>query len=69
MFRGLLDRFRESNDDNMSTVMLRLSQTTSQFQKLSKGYTGQKYKERSSFLQFIKKDILEQEDDADEIIV
>jgi len=29
MFEGMLDRFRESNDDNMSTVMLRLSQTTS----------------------------------------
>lgn len=49
----------------MATVMERLSQTTNQFKKVANGYTGQSYNERETFLEFIKKDILQNIEDDD----
>jgi hypothetical protein len=54
-------KFQESNTDSVATVMERLSQTTEQFRRLTKGYTGHSFKVRETFLQFITQDILQQD--------
>ena len=52
----------------MASQMTRLSVTTTAFRKIANGYTQKKYLQRSSFLDFLKKDVLkpDQGEDSDE---
>ena len=70
-FRKMIRQFDEDKirQDSMQGIFTRLGQASAQFRRLTDGYTGQSFSQRETFLQFVKKDILQSEDNGEDIIV
>ena len=57
-----MQKVQEGNQNTVNSVVGRLSQTTSQFKRLTQGYTDHNvYAERQTFFRYIAKDILEEQ--------
>ena len=65
MFEGLIEKLENKFEPTMSSQVERLRASTEAFRKIANGYTQKKYLERSSFLEFLNKDILTSEDEKD----
>ena len=64
MFDGLIEKLDSNYDKSMTAQLGRFRASTTAFQKIANGYTQKKYIQRHNFLEFLERDILSSDAEA-----